>query len=133
MSQEEVVEIFLDYEDYFVIFEKNNEDLLFYIFTEEIGMLSGEKEFLTHHEYSVNYKEKFCIFNDFYINYETGEKNYTNYKIVLKLRPELIIKKLKKQTRRDMKRVKFVVKIIMNLFFATRALIKHVKIVLKNF
>ena len=29
---------------------------------------------MPHHEYSINYKGKFCIFNDFDIDYETGKK-----------------------------------------------------------
>ena len=62
-----VVEIFL-----------NDEEML-YIFTDKIGKLSGEGE-LPHHEYSINYKEKLCIFNDFDID-ETGEKIYTNFQI----------------------------------------------------
>ena len=40
------------------------------------------------HEYIINYKEKFCIFNDFDIDYKTGEKIYTNYKIFLKPKPK---------------------------------------------
>ena len=61
----------------------DEEDYLFYIFTEEIAKLSGE-ELLPHHEFLINYEEKFCIFNDFEINYETGEKIYTTtYKITL--------------------------------------------------
>ena len=77
MNQEtQIVEIFLNYENY-------DDDDLKYIFRKKIGKLSGEG-LLPHHEYLINYKEKFCIFNDFDIDYETGEKIYTNYKIVLK-------------------------------------------------
>ena len=85
MSQEEIVEIFLNNEDYNTIFEENDDEMLYSIFTDEISVLSFKGYFLPHHKYSINYKEKFCIFNDFEIDYETGEKNYTNYKIVLKL------------------------------------------------
>ena len=62
----------------------DDEDYLFYVFSEKIAKLSGEGELLTHHEFLINYKEKFCIFNDFEIDYETGEKIYTTtYKINL--------------------------------------------------
>ena len=119
MNQEQIIEIFLNYEDY-------DRDHLYYIFTDEVAKLSGEGYFLPHHEYLINYKEKFCIFNDFDIDYKTGEKIYTNYKIVLKFKLKTK-KKLKKQN------VKFIVKIIMNFFFVIHALIKHVKIVVKIF
>ena len=78
MSQEKIVKIFLNSEDY------DRDDLCYYIFTDEIAKLSSEGELLPHHEYFINYKKKFCIFNDFDIDYETCEKIYTNYKIVLK-------------------------------------------------
>ena len=74
-----VVELFLNYENY----DNNN---LKYIFRKKIGKLSGEG-LLSHHEYSINYKEKFCIFNDFDIDYETGEK-FIKIIIVLKPKPK---------------------------------------------
>ena len=81
----QVVEIFLKPENY----ENNDKDHLYYIFTKEISKLSGEGELLPHHEFTINYDEKFCIFSDFEIDYETEEKIYTNYKIILKPRPRL--------------------------------------------
>ena len=94
MSQEEIVEIFLNNEDYNTIFEENDDEMIFSIFTDEIAKLSGERYFLPHHEYLINYKEKFCIFSNFEIGYETDEKIYTNYKIVLKLNLPLKTKKI---------------------------------------
>ena len=62
----------------------NEEDYLFYVFSEKIAKLSGDGELLPHHEFLINYKKKFCIFNDFEIDYKTGEKIYTTtYKIIL--------------------------------------------------
>ena len=62
----------------------DDKDYLFYVFSEKIAKLSGDGELLPHHEFLINYKEKFCIFNDFEINYKTGEKIYTTtYKITL--------------------------------------------------
>ena len=62
----------------------DDEDYLFYIFSKKIIKITGEGELLPHHEFFINYKEKFCIFNDFDINFETGEKIYTTtYKINL--------------------------------------------------
>ena len=61
MNQEtQIIEIFLNYEHY-------NKVNLKYIFRKNIGKHSGEG-LLWHHEYSINYKEKFCIFNDFDID-----------------------------------------------------------------
>ena len=134
MSREEmqsdaqsVVEIFLSNEDYNSIFEENDDEMLYSIFTDEIAELSGEGYFLPHHEYSINYKEKFCIFNDFEIDYETNEKIYTNYKIVLKLNLPLKTKKIE-ETECEICFEKN-----NDFFFVIHALIKHVKIVLNNF
>ena len=77
-----VVEIFLKYENF-------DDDNLKYIFRKKIDKLSGEG-LLPHNEYSINYKEKFCIFNYFDVDYETGEKTYTNYKIILKPKPKTL-------------------------------------------
>ena len=55
-----------------------------FIFYDKIAELSGEGEILPHHEFYINYEEKYCIFNDFDIDYETGEKIYTNYKIIIR-------------------------------------------------
>ena len=79
-----VVEIFLKPENY----ENYDDEQLRYIFFEKIAKLSGEGELLPHHEYSINFEEKFCIFSDFDIDYEAEEKIYTNYKIILKPRPK---------------------------------------------
>ena len=68
----------------------DDEDYLFYVFSNKIAKLSGDGELLPHHEFLINYKEKFCIFNDFEIDYNPkgsevgGEKIYTKtYKIIL--------------------------------------------------
>ena len=80
VDSEKFIETFIYYENY----EDYGEDHLYYIFTKEIAKLSGEGELLPHHEFSINYDEKFCIFNDFEIDYEAGEKIYTTtYKIIL--------------------------------------------------
>ena len=79
-----VVEIFLKPENY----ENYDDEQLRYIFIEEIGKLSGDGELLPHHEYDINYEGKFCNFYDFNIDYETGEKIYTRYQIILKSRKE---------------------------------------------
>ena len=55
------------------------------IFINKIVKITGEGELLPYHEYYINYKRKNCIFYDFDIDYETGEKLYTIYKIILKL------------------------------------------------
>ena len=78
--REKVVNVFLDYEDY----KNKDKDHLYYIFIEEIYKILGKIELLKYHEFIINYKEKFCIFSDFEIDYETEEKIYTNYKIILK-------------------------------------------------
>ena len=75
------------------IYEDNNlkdfsfyddEDYLFYVFSEKIAKISGDGELLPHHEFYINYKEKFCIFNDFEIDHNTNKKIYTTtYKITL--------------------------------------------------
>ena len=68
----------------------DDEDYLYYVFTNKIAKLLGDGELLPHHEFLINYKEKFCIFNDFEIDYNPkdgsagGEKIYTTtYKIIL--------------------------------------------------
>ena len=60
-----------------------DEEQLYYIFADAIGEISGDGELLPHHEFSINYHEKFCIFNDFDVDFETNEQTYTNYKIIL--------------------------------------------------
>ena len=72
-------EIYIDYEDDIV--DNQHLDLIFY---DKIGELSGEGELLPHHEYYINYEEKYCIFNDIDFDYETGEKFYTKYKIIIR-------------------------------------------------
>ena len=60
---------------------------MYYIFIKEILKITGEEEILPHHEFSINYDEKFCYFDDFIIDYqngESGEKIYRPYKIILK-------------------------------------------------
>ena len=74
MNQEQIVELFINQEDY-------NKDDLYYIFTDEIAKLSGEGHFLPHHEYSINYEKNDCIFDDFDIDYESGEKIYTKFNL----------------------------------------------------
>ena len=81
----QVIEIFLKPKNY----ENYDDDDLKYIFWKKIGKLSGDGELLPHHEYTINYDEKFCIFSDFEIDYETEEKIYTHYKIILKPRPKI--------------------------------------------
>ena len=81
-----IIEKYLKQEDY----ENNDKEYLYYIFIKEIAKLSGEGELLLHHEFSINYDEKFCIFSDFYIDYETQEKIYEDYKIILKPKKDLI-------------------------------------------
>ena len=61
-----------------------DEEQLYYIFADAIGEISGDGELLPHHEFSINYHEKFCIFNDFDVDFETNEQTYTNYKIILR-------------------------------------------------
>ena len=61
----------------------DDQDLEF-IFYNKIAELSGEGEVLPHHEFSINYEKKYCIFNHFNIDYETEEKDYTNYKIIIR-------------------------------------------------
>ena len=79
-----IIEKYLKQEDY----ENNDKEHLYNIFTKKIIKLSGEVELLPHHEFTINYDEKFCIFSDFEIDYEAKEKIYTNYKIILKPRPK---------------------------------------------
>ena len=57
---------------------------MYYIFIKEILKITGEVELLPHHEFTINYDEKFCIFDDFVIDYESCEKIYIPYKIILK-------------------------------------------------
>ena len=62
----------------------DDEDYLFYVFSEKIAKLSGDGELLPHHEFYINYKKKFCILNDFEIDQKTGKKIYTTtYKMIL--------------------------------------------------
>ena len=68
---------------------KYTKDKMYYIFTEEIAKLSGDGELLPHHKFLINYKEKFCIFDDFDINYSPSgnvEKIYKRYQIILRPR-----------------------------------------------
>ena len=81
---EKVAEIFVKQNRYKKL--KNNS--LFYIFTDKIAELSGEGEFMPHHEYHIDYEEKVCYFNDFDIDYKNEEKIYRNYKIIIKPYPK---------------------------------------------
>ena len=72
-AQEQIVELFINQADY-------NKDDLYYIFTDKISELTGE-EFSPHHEYSINYKKNYCIFDDFDIDYESGKKCIPNLKL----------------------------------------------------
>ena len=61
---------------------------MYYTFTKEISKITGE-EILPHTEFSINYKEKCCIFDDFVIDGENCEKIYIPYKIILKPQPKI--------------------------------------------
>ena len=63
---------------------KYTKDNLYYLFTNEIAKISGEGELLPHHEFRINYVEKYCEFYDFEIDYENDEQIYRPYKIILK-------------------------------------------------
>ena len=67
---------------------KYTKDKMYNIFTKEIVKITGEGELLPHHEFTINFEEKFCNFYDFDIDYETGEKIYTRYQIILSPRPK---------------------------------------------
>ena len=74
IQEESYIKIFINDKNY------DKEDLK-YVFKKKIAKLSGEYNWLPHHEYFINYKKIYCIFHDFDINYETWEKIFKNYKI----------------------------------------------------
>ena len=66
---------------------------MYYTFTKEIIKLSGE-EILPHTIFKINYKEKYCYFYDFEINYKSNGvfgdgKIYRDYQLILKPKPKV--------------------------------------------
>ena len=80
LSRPEKIKTFI----YYNYEEDIDNDKLCYIFYNEIGKLSEEGELLPHHKFYINFEKKYCIFKDFEIDYETGKKIYTKYKIILR-------------------------------------------------
>ena len=57
-------------------------------FIKEIIKLSGE-EILPHTEFTINYKEKYCYFYDFEVDYQNDKKIYMHYHLILKPQPKI--------------------------------------------
>ena len=63
---------------------------MYYTFTKEISKITGE-EILPHTAFSINYKEKYCYFNDFEINLYDDYREVISYhyKLILKPQPKI--------------------------------------------
>ena len=63
---------------------------MYYTFTKEISKITGE-EILPHTLFSINYKEKYCIFYDFEITKYDDYREIINinYKLILKPQPKI--------------------------------------------
>ena len=88
-----IIEKYLKQEDY----ENNDKEYIYYTFLSKIDDITGEG-ILPHHEFTINYDEKYCIFNDYEIKYGEYDEEETlieSYKIILKLK-EILIKSLLK-------------------------------------
>ena len=83
-----IIEKYLKQEDY----ENNDKEYIYYVFLNKIAEITGEG-ILPHHEFTINYDEKYCIFNDYEIEYGEYDEEETlieSYKIILK--PKEILK-----------------------------------------
>ena len=61
---------------------------MYYTFIKEIIKLSGE-EILPHTEFTINYKEKDCYFNDFVVDYQNDLKINIPYHLILTPEPKM--------------------------------------------